>query len=105
MAEANTWGERFPHPGEAPPLPGPEPTGAPDFEPYWLARYAWNNYVRAARAHTVAAALDELVAKTTWLAQRGDRMPAADRIAMAIGASFLDGSVPNAGPYIGLLAL
>lgn len=97
---AKTWAERFPHPGPQPHKPGDEqPTQAEVLTGWWVARSTWNEYVRQLRRHQVAQSLDAIAA------QKALGESPVGRLAMVFGVSYLDGSLPAEGPYVGLALL
>ncbi len=95
-----TWTDRYPHPGEAPPHPGPEPAPlqspnlnfAHEINEWWRAQADWNAYVRRERLHRIARAVDFLIAKESKPFRAGGGLTPPEQISLVTGIMFLDGS-------------
>lgn len=80
-----TWAEKFPHPGGVEPLQPPPSTDLP-------AVHAFNEWLRKARKHTVAQAVDAL---TELKKARGGILNGEQAIALVLGLSYLDDNDAN----------
>lgn len=99
------WTDRYPHPGDPPEHPGPEPL--PETTPagvsyaarlinWWSHQADWNAFVRRERLHRIARAVDQLLYREGTPSARIGLPPPGlqphEEIALVTGVMFLDGS-------------